>query len=239
MLSMSDIAIEPRSSTDLPRTKAQEVRSAWVNELKEREADDVAALYYPFIINNLSAASFRPTIHAPAPDELGVVRRLMTKCCEFATCVRNKTKNANNVQRLSTHDSVGCIVLPAKVPDSPRLHLHGWLRVPAIDKVDTQITIRQNNRDQKLKAPLAIAAFIEGVDTAFGDYTTEMPIRPSIWFAHNGNHVLTDAQQERPHGAKEYAWKDWKGEVRRWDDLEFVPNYLFRRLNEKRCRHVA
>ena len=190
--------------------------SDWIQSRMDADKD---ARYIPFVINSIKTPPV-PTWAVGRLDPRWFRRRALTKACEAVTMFLNPSFSRSNPTRRRNDPnlSVGVILLPAtKAGDT---HLHGGIRIPKSNRQKTALTIRDHGHVLTIFGPSAIAAFSNEVFDRLGTR--------NIWFAHDNGQVIDETQQE--YRGIHYLKSDWKEEVREWDQVEFVPAYLFSRL---------
>lgn len=172
---------------------------------------DRHATYIPYAINH---GRFPHHSSDPFSDR----RRILIRITEAVSAALHPHFSRSNAKRNDQTHAFGVIVLPASV-DS-KTHLHGWCRVPLMDTRTRSVCIYQHQQPIQVVAPSSLATFTNAVAQEL--HTT------NIWYAHDGTRV----QSERATGFRmlDYLERTKPREIRQWDALEYLPTYLFARL---------
>jgi len=154
------------------------------------------------------------------------------QACERATVRLNPSFSKSHPERHDPQSSVGVILLPA-VSASGRLHPHGWIRIPrSASQALRPVCIQVKGVDRVIQAPEALATFVHLLVDYIG-----APFRPqrwgqttSLWIANRDGR----AASTRIDGLMlSYLLKTADNELRKWDDLEFIPHKMFVRMEDQ------
>jgi hypothetical protein len=154
--------------------------------------------------------------------------RRIARACQFAACDVCPTLNRHSLNRFPPHLALAAMVLPAQKQDGI-FHVHGLLRVPtsALGGPMAQVFVQTDGRRHKIEAPEAIARFAHHLRTFAGGAVT------SLHIDHNGASRVVDVTNDKVRRVLKLTYLTARGaEVRSWDELQFVPFAVWRRMTK-------